>query len=51
MVGGSFCIAGFFGTFWLVRRGLLAGLFYPAVVAEHLAPPVVEKPAAFSAGS
>ena len=37
--------------FWVAPLvgGLLAGLFYNAVFAEHLAPPVVEKPVAYSA--
>src|SRR5580692_359065 len=39
--------------FWVAPLvgGLLAGLFYQAVLAEHLPPPVAEKPVAFSAGS
>ena len=37
--------------FWVAPLvgGLLAGLFYQAVLAEHLPPPVVEKPVAYSA--
>jgi aquaporin Z len=37
--------------FWLAPLvgGVLAGLFYQFVLAEHLPPPVVEKPVAFSA--
>jgi aquaporin Z len=37
--------------FWVAPLvgGVLAGLFYQAVLAEHLPPPVVEKPVAFSA--
>jgi len=37
--------------FWVAPLvgGVLAGLFYQAVFAEHLPPPVVEKPVAFSA--
>jgi len=37
--------------FWVAPLvgALLAGLFYQAVLAEHLPPPVVEKPVAYSA--
>jgi aquaporin Z len=37
--------------FWLAPLvgGALAGVFYNAILAEHLPPPVVEKPVAFSA--
>jgi aquaporin Z len=37
--------------FWVAPLvgGLLAGLFYAAVLAEHEVPPVVEKPVAYSA--
>ena len=37
--------------FWVAPLvgGALAGLFYQAIFAEHLPPPVVEKPVAFSA--
>ncbi len=39
--------------FWVAPLvgGLLAGLFYQAVLAEHMPPPVVEKPITYSAGS
>ena len=48
--GDSWAIAQLW-LFWVapLAGGVLAGLFYHAVLAEHLPPPVVEKPVAFSA--
>ncbi|MGA8938945.1 MAG: aquaporin Z [Acidobacteriaceae bacterium] len=39
--------------FWVAPLvgGLLGGLFYSGVLAEHLPPPVAEKPVTFAAGS
>ena len=49
--GGDPWALGQLWLFWVAPLvgGVLAGLFYQAVMAEHLPPPVVEKPVAFSA--
>jgi aquaporin Z len=49
--GGDFWALGQLWLFWVAPLigGLLAGLFYNAVLAEHLPPPVAEKPITFSA--
>ena len=49
--GGDSWALGQLWLFWVAPLvgGVLAGLFYQAVLAEHLPPPVVEKPVAFSA--
>ena len=50
--GGDFWALGQLWLFWVAPLigGLLAGLFYNAILAEHLPPPVAEKPMAYSAG-
>ena len=49
--GGDFWALGQLWLFWVAPLigGLLAGLFYNAILAEHLPPPVSEKPITFSA--
>ena len=49
--GGDFWALGQLWLFWVAPLigGLLAGLFYNAVLAEHLPPPVAEKPVTYSA--
>jgi len=49
--GGDFWALGQLWLFWVAPLigGLLAGLFYNAILAEHLPPPVAEKPITFSA--
>ncbi|HSY37681.1 MAG TPA: aquaporin Z [Acidobacteriaceae bacterium] len=49
--GGDFWALGQLWLFWIAPLigGLLAGLFYNAILAEHLPPPVAEKPITFSA--
>ena len=49
--GGDFWALGQLWLFWVAPLigGLLAGVFYNAVLAEHLPPPVAEKPITFSA--
>ncbi len=49
--GGNFWALQQLWLFWVAPLvgGLLAGLFYQAVLAEHLAPPSVEKPITYSA--
>ena len=49
--GGDFWALGQLWLFWVAPLigGLLAGLFYNAILAEHLPPPVAEKPITYSA--
>jgi aquaporin Z len=49
--GGDFWALGQLWLFWVAPLigGLLGGLFYNAILAEHLPPPVAEKPVTFSA--
>jgi aquaporin Z len=49
--GGDFWAVGQLWLFWVAPLigGLLGGLFYNAILAEHLPPPVAEKPVTFSA--
>jgi aquaporin Z len=49
--GGDFWALGQLWLFWVAPLigGLLGGLFYNAILAEHLPPPVAEKPITFSA--
>jgi len=49
--GGDFWALGQLWLFWVAPLigGLLAGIFYNAILAEHLPPPVAEKPITFSA--
>jgi aquaporin Z len=49
--GGDFWALGQLWLFWVAPLigGLLAGVFYNAILAEHLPPPVAEKPITFSA--
>ena len=49
--GGDFWAVGQLWLFWVAPLigGLLGGIFYNAILAEHLPPPVAEKPVTFSA--
>ena len=49
--GGDFWALGQLWLLWVAPLigGLLGGLFYNAILAEHLPPPVAEKPVTFSA--
>ena len=49
--GGDFWALGQLWLVWVAPLigGLLGGLFYNAILAEHLPPPVAEKPVTFSA--